>query len=154
MTIPFSWDVTLCYVVSNTVLRPSNLTRQTYFKSSINIHLCSFLAYEYLRLETPLIIKANPLVLAISKWYLLFIVPNQGCIFTVQKITDLQQNMATDKKIKEFKRKWLACVFIYYSHNLVPYHAALNLSKKIYFWLKQDRMKPVNNVCVEYFSRI
>jgi hypothetical protein len=53
---------------------------------------------QYLCPETPLIIKANPLVLAISKWYLLFIVPNQGCVVTVQKITDLQQNMATGKE--------------------------------------------------------
>jgi hypothetical protein len=72
----------------------------------------------------------------------------------MQKITDLQQNMANDRKIKEFKRKWLACVFICCPHNLIPYCAASNLFEKIYFWHKRDRMKPVNNVCVECFSRI
>jgi len=80
------------------------------------------LIIKYLCPETPLIIKANPLVLAISKWYLLFIVPNQGCIVTMQKITDLQQNMATGKKIGDFKRKWLACVFMCCPYNLIPYH--------------------------------
>lgn len=56
---------------------------------------------KYLCPETPLIIKANPLVLAIRKWYLLFVVPHQGCIVTVQKITDLQQNVANVMKIGE-----------------------------------------------------
>jgi hypothetical protein len=79
---------------------------------------------KYLCPETPLIIKANPLVLAISKWYLLFIVPDQGCIVTMQKITDLQQNMATGKKIGHFKRKWLAYVYMCCPQNLIPYHAA------------------------------
>jgi hypothetical protein len=79
---------------------------------------------QYLCPETPLIVKANPLVLAISKWYLLFIVPNQGCIVTMQKITDLQQNLVTGNKIGDFKKKWLAYVFICCPHNLIPYHAA------------------------------
>jgi hypothetical protein len=42
----------------------------------------------------------------------------------MQKITDLQQNMANGKKTGELKRKWLAYVLICCPHNLIPYCAS------------------------------